>query len=77
MKFIVIELQTGADGTVGNLVCAYDTEDAAWSKYHAALSAAAVSELPMHAATLLRSDGTLVESRCFVHGQDETEEGGE
>jgi len=77
MKYIVIELQTNADGTVGNLVLAYDEEDAAWSKYHDVLSAAAVSALPMHAATLLRSDGTLVESRCFVHGQDEPEEGGE
>ena len=77
MKYIVIELQTGADGAVGNLVWAHDSEDAAWSKYHAVLSAAAVSELPMHAATLLRSDGTLVESRCFVHGQDEPGEGGE
>lgn len=72
-----MELQTNADESVGNFVWAYDNEEQAWSKYHAVLSAAAVSALPMHAATLLRSDGTLVESRCFVHGQDEPEEGGE
>lgn len=65
MKFIVIELQTNADGTVGNLVWAYDDRNQAESKYHTVLAAAAVSGLPCHAACLLASDGRLLSRECF------------
>lgn len=70
-KHIVIELQTNADGTVGNLVYAYDTENDAWAKFHAIMSAAATSALPTHAAVYLRSDGTFVQSGRFDHGEVE------
>ena len=65
MKFLVVEIQTNADGTVGNLVYAYDELNQAESKYHAVLSAAALSELPMHAAVLLRSDGAALASKFY------------
>lgn len=70
-KHIVIELQTNADGTVGNLVYAYDTEDEAWAKWHAVMSAAATSALPCYAAVYMRSDGTFVQSGRFDHGEVE------
>lgn len=70
MRYIVMELQTNKDGTVGNLVYSYDTEDDARSKYHLILSAAAVSKLPMHAAVIIRSDGALMEAYCFEHEQE-------
>lgn len=70
-KHIVIELQTNADGTVGNIVYAYDTEDEAWAKWHSIMSAAATSALPTHAAVYLRSDGTFVQSGRFEHGEVE------
>lgn len=70
-KHIVIELQTNADGTVGNLVYAYDTENDAWAKFHAIMSAAATSALPCHAAVYMRSDGTFVQSGRFEHGEVE------
>lgn len=70
-KHIVIELQTNADGTVGNLVYAYDTENDAWAKFHAVMSAAATSALPCHAAVYMRSDGTFVQSGRFEHGEVE------
>ena len=67
MKYVVIELQTNSDGTVGNLVTAHDTRNAAESAYHSVLAAAAISALPKHAAVLLTSDGTLLDSRCYEH----------
>ena len=67
MKYVVIEMQTAADGTVGNLVTAYDTRNAAESGYHSVLAAAAISALPQHAAALLTSTGTLIDSRCYEH----------
>lgn len=68
-KYIVIELQTSQDGTVGNLVYAYDSREQAESKYHAVLSAAAVSALPTHAAVLLTSEGFEVAQQCYHHGE--------
>jgi hypothetical protein len=67
MKYVVLELQTNSDGTVGNLVTAHDTRNAAESAYHSVLAAAAISALPKHAAVLLTSEGTLLDSRCYEH----------
>lgn len=67
MKHIVIELQTNEDGTVGTLVTAHETRNAAESAYHSVLAAAAISALPQHAAVLLTSEGTLIDSRCYEH----------
>lgn len=68
VKYIVIEIQTNADGTVGNLVTAHDTRNAAESAYHSVLAAAAISALPYHAAVLLTSTGSLLDTRCYEHG---------
>lgn len=64
-KYIVIELQTNADGTVGNLVYSYDSQNNAESKYHSVLASAAISALPKHAAVLMTSEGYLLESKCY------------
>lgn len=71
MKYLVIEIQTNQDGTVGNLVYAYDTLAEAESKYHAVLSYAALSELPVHAAVLLRSDGAALASEFYEREQEQ------
>lgn len=73
MTYIVIELQTNADGTVGNLVYAYTDRNEAEQKYHLVLSAAAVSQLPAHAAVLLTSDGRAIASQCYRHEESESE----
>lgn len=67
VKYIVVEIQTNADGTVGNLVTAVDTRNAAESAYHSVLAAAAISNLPYHAAVLLTSAGSLLDTRCYEH----------
>lgn len=66
--YIVVEIQTNADGTVGNLVFAYADKNEAYSKYHSILASAAISALPKHAAVILQNDGLPLEFRCFEHG---------
>lgn len=67
MKYIVIELQDNGE-TVGNIVTAYDTLPEAESKYHAVLSAAAVSPVPIHSAILINSMGFVVDTHCYEKG---------
>lgn len=66
-KYIVIELQNNADGTVSNLVYTYDSKNEAESKYHLVLSSAAVSQVRIHAAMLATTDGKLIASQHYIH----------
>ena len=67
--YIVIEMQTNADGTVGTITTPYADRNAAESAYHTALAAAAVSSLPKHSAALLTNEGYLEASQCYEHGE--------
>ena len=71
MKYIVIELQESADGKVSNIVTSHDTANAAESKYHAVLSAAAVSSVLVHSAIMVNSHGGYIDSKSFNHGETE------
>lgn len=65
--YIVFEIQTNANGTVGTLVSTYADQNEAESKYHLVLSAAAVSAVPVHSCALLTDEGFLIESKCYKH----------
>ena len=65
--FIVLEIQTNADGTVGTLINAYSDQNQAESKYHLVLSSAAVSALPVHACSLFTSEGFELMHACYKH----------
>lgn len=67
MKYIVIELQESADGQVANIVTSHDTVNEAESKYHAILSAAAVSSVPVHSAIMVNSHGGYINSQSYDH----------
>ena len=67
MTYIVIELQTNANDTVGILTDSYTNRDTAEQKYHMVLSAAAVSALPSHAAVMITGDGQLVKREVYHH----------
>lgn len=73
MQYYIIEIQQYADLSYGHIVHWAGTRNEAESKYYAVLSAAAVSELPSHSATLIDSEGTFVMSRCYHHEQPEPE----
>jgi hypothetical protein len=67
MKYIVIELQKTADGSIANIATAYDTLNQAYQKFHQVLAYAAVSNLPVHACTMLDETGMYVDGGRFVH----------
>jgi len=66
MTYIVIELQT-TNGATSYLVTTHATRQEAESKYHLVLSAAAVSNVPLHAATIITSDGFQVMHQAYSH----------
>ena len=65
--YIVIEIQTNSDGTVGTLVNSYEVRDQAESKFHTILAAAAISTLPCHAAVLLTEQGLILSNGYYEH----------
>ena len=70
MKYLVLEIQKNADGSVGNFVWAYDTIQDAESKYHSVLAAAAVSSLPVHSACIISETCYPVKHQSYAHEQD-------
>lgn len=67
-KYVVLEIQTMSDGQVACLATPYDSQLQAESSYHSVLAAAALSNLPRHAAVLLTSDGSVQMSQYYEHG---------
>ena len=58
MKYIVIEIQKFADGTVAvPPIASYDSFFDALAKYHTVLAAAAVSSVPVHTCAILNEVG--------------------
>ena len=69
MKYIVVEIQTDDKGSIAIVPPAsYGTQNEAESKYHTVLAAAAVSDLPAHAAVLLTSEGITLAGKAYFHG---------
>ena len=66
-KYIVLEIQTNADGTVAMLTDSFPTIEAAYNKYYTVLAYAAISTLPRHSACLIDNTGFLQESKYFEH----------
>ena len=69
--FIVIEIQTFANGSVSTLTYQYDTLMKAEAKYHTILSGAAISVLPCHAAVIMTNAGTVCKSEFYRHEEEE------
>ena len=74
MKYIVLEMQTNAEGAVATLVTQKDTLAEAQSAYYMILAAAAVSQVPYHSAMLLTNEGILLLSMGFDHREVEENE---
>lgn len=65
--YIVIEIQTNADGTVGAIVTQWNDQQQAESKFHNILAYAAGSDLPVHSAVLLTNDGLMLRNESYTH----------
>lgn len=70
--FILVELQTNG-GTTANIVTAYEDKLAAESAYHSVLASAAVSQVEIHAATLLDERGNLLKKEFYRHHAESEE----
>ena len=72
--YIVVEIQTAHDGTVGTLYYPYEEEKAAMGKYHAVLSVAATNtNLRKHAAVIITEEGFHLRHECYEHVPPEPE----
>ena len=68
MKYLVLEVQTNASGQVGSFVFSFDTRDEADSKYHALLSIASVSDIPIHCVYMFSNNGHFIDAEPHFHG---------
>lgn len=79
-QFYVLEIQKYKNGEYGHIVhFAYDDDpDKARlkgeSKYHEVLAAAAISDIPSHAAILISTSGFPIMHQCYEHLVPEQEE---
>ena len=64
--YIVVEIQNNKE-TIGNIVTSYHDYNEAQSKYYQVLAAAAISNVPIHAAVLLHGNGSPIENKYFEH----------
>ena len=71
--YTTIENQLRGDGSRGLLYDHFDDLNAALAKYYTICAAAAVSDIPYHAAHLMSSEGYTVEQRVFDRRTDEQE----
>ena len=67
IKYLVTEIQTFENGSISTPSYAYENRNSAESKYHAILSAAAVSALPCHAAVLMTNEGQILDHGMYRH----------
>lgn len=66
-KYVVLEIQTNADGTIGSIVTDFDNKLDAENKYHTILAYAAISNLPVHSAVILTNEGRTVKTEVYTH----------
>ena len=72
-QYYIVEIQQYENGEYGHIVhFAYDENPEkarlkGESTYHAVLSAAAVSDLPAHAAILMTAEGFPIYHQCYKH----------
>ena len=72
--YIVMEIQTNTDGTIGTLIDSYTERNEAESKYHTILASASISALPMHSACMFTNDGRMMKSEVYEHPIEPEEE---
>ena len=73
MSYVVLEIQKYTNGQIGTLVNTYETLNQAYQKYHTILAAAAVSDLPTHAAVIISDEGQVVNFDSFRNNSEPEE----
>ena len=68
--YIVVEIQAQGD-TASTLTNVYTDRKTAENKYHTVLAAAAVSNVPIHSATMMNELGFVIKSEYYKHEVEE------
>ena len=68
--YIIVEIQTFENGTVGILYETANTWNQAQSVFHTKLASAAISGLPNHAVTLLNNLGQPLDFQSYTANQE-------
>lgn len=68
MNYIIIESQTSENTAV--IVNTFDNYPQAEQDYHSKLAFAAVSEIPVHAVSMLNERGQLIKYECYDHREE-------
>ena len=75
--YYIIEIQKYLDGTFGHIIHWANDDSAdkarlkAESKYYEVLAAAAISDLPQHAVSMISSEGFPIMNKCYRHAVQE------
>ena len=70
MNYIIVEMQTNG-GTTAVPTSVKSTYETAEQEYHTKCAYAAVSNVPVHAVSMITENGVPVEKKheCYKHGQ--------
>ena len=68
MNYVIIENQTSDSSAV--IVNTFDNYTQAEQDYHTKLASAAVSNVPVHAVTMLNERGQLIKYECYDHREE-------
>ena len=72
--YIITEYQTAQDGTVATIVTQKESRNEADSVYHTILASAAISALPVHAASIVTNEGQYIDSAFYRHGDQQIDD---
>ena len=65
MQYLVLELQTGTDGSVAHIINKYSTLAEAEQNYFDTMSFVCVSSLPCHGVMLLTNEGEVLKAGFY------------
>ena len=69
--YFVLEIQKPKEGASAYLMHTADTAQAAESKYHQVLAAAAISKVYMHSAMIITDEGMTLTAQSYKHEEEE------
>ena len=72
--YYIAEIQGFGSDSFAHLITTASTRNQAEAEYHRVLAAAAVSELPTHAALIFTGEGVPVKHQCYKHPDEEESE---
>ena len=69
MNYLVVEMQK--NDSIASVSYSFNDRNEAMAKYHALLSVAAVSTVPVHTVVILTEDGVAIAHESFNHEIEE------